>query len=156
MASCDMCGKDTRLFRTKIEGTVMNVCRSCSRHGQVLKEVRVDVRTPSKETSARIYVSEEEEVTEDIVPDYAGRIKRARQKKKMDQEDFAKFVAEKGSVISKLETGQLKPSLKLARKLQNRLGIKLIQKTEEEKYELRGGSGKGFTIGDIIKTKKKR
>jgi putative transcription factor len=155
MASCDMCGKDSPLFKTKIEGTLMKVCRNCSKFGQVLGEVKIEVKDTAREKVATIYMPEKEEIVEEVVKDYPQRLLRARQKKKMDQEEFARFVAEKESVISKLETGHLKPSLKLARKLQNRLGIRLIQAVSEEKFELEQSAGKDFTLGDFIKTKKK-
>ncbi|MBW3013901.1 multiprotein bridging factor aMBF1 [Candidatus Woesearchaeota archaeon] len=155
MASCDMCGRDSTLFKTKIEGTLMKVCRNCSKFGRVLGEVKVEVRDSNKEKVATLHMPEKEEVVEEVVKDYPQILLRARQKKKMDQQDFARFVAEKESVISKLETGHLKPSLKLARKLQNRLGVRLIQAVSEEKFELEKSAGKDFTLGDFIKIKKK-
>ena len=32
--NCDMCGKDAPLFRTLVEGTEINVCEDCTRHGK--------------------------------------------------------------------------------------------------------------------------
>ncbi|MCK4669683.1 MAG: TIGR00270 family protein [Nanoarchaeota archaeon] len=154
MGSCDICGKDTKLFRAKIEGTMMKVCRDCSKFGKVIGEVKIAIKDTARQKVATIYAQEEEEIVEEVVPDYSTKLLKARQKKKMDQMDFARFVAEKESVVSKLETGSLKPSLKLARKLQNRLGIKLIQVVKEEKFELESGTGKDFTLGDFIKKKK--
>ncbi len=149
-----MCGKDTKVFKTKIEGTMMKVCRDCSKFGKVIGEVKISIKDTVRQKVATIFAQEEEEIIEEIVPDYSAKLRKVRQKKKMDQRDFARFIAEKESVVSKLETGSLKPSLKLARKLQNRLGIKLIHISKEEKFELESGSGKDFTLGDFIKKKK--
>jgi putative transcription factor len=73
----------------------------------------------------------------------------------MNQEDFAKKIAEKVSVVHKLEIGEIKPSLALARKLERLLGIKLIEFYEEESKGNAKVSTEGFTIGDIVKIKKK-
>jgi len=58
---CEMCGKDVEEFyRTRIEGTILNVCKSCAAHGEVLKETtrerkedikKLGVESPSKPES---------------------------------------------------------------------------------------------------------
>ena len=76
----------------------------------------------------------------------------------LKQEDLAKEIAEKESVIHWLETGRHEPSLELARKLEKFLGIRLIDEAEE-------GTGGGiisaeskgkYTLGDFIKIKKRK
>ena len=35
-----MCGKETQLFSTEIEGTILNVCVDCSKFGTILQKVK--------------------------------------------------------------------------------------------------------------------
>ena len=42
--NCDMCGAKTKLFRTLIESTEMNVCRDCSKFGKVISELKEEKR----------------------------------------------------------------------------------------------------------------
>jgi len=163
-SSCDMCGKKTEdLVRAKIEGTLMHVCRQCGRFGKVLGEVTVKVKEDLKTEKIHIPVSQtiEEEIVEQVVSDFDLRIKKARQKLGMDQEDFAKYVTEKESKISKMESGSFKPSLATARKLERKLKIKLIEQVKEEKVSIGGkaktkGIDDHFTLGHFIKVKKKK
>jgi putative transcription factor len=102
----------------------------------------------------------EEEVTEEIVDDYNIRIKRARELRLLTQEGLARAIAEKESAIHKLESGQLKPNIKLANKLEQFLNIKLTEEHKEEKkqdkkktIDLKDDS---LTIGDLIKFKEEK
>lgn len=38
--NCDMCGKDTQLFVTLIEGAKMQLCKECSSYGKVFGNVK--------------------------------------------------------------------------------------------------------------------
>ena len=87
--------------------------------------------------------------------DFAEKIRKKREKLGLKQEDFAKRISEKESVVHKLETGEFTPSLKLARKLEVLLGIKLIESYEEEEKITAKGETEEFTIGDVIKIKKR-
>ena len=83
---------------------------------------------------------------------FAEKIKKARERKEITQEDLAKFIAEKESVIHQLESGKLKPNFKLAHKLEVFLNISLVDKVEtklkkDKKVDFKDGN---LTIGDII------
>jgi putative transcription factor len=143
---CDLCGKDTMLVRVKIENTVMNVCRECSRFGQVLKE------PPRRNRLMRV---QREEVAETIVEDYAAKIKRRREELGLAQEDFAKQLNEKLSLVHKIETGGFVPSIMLARKIEKHLNIRLVEAEEQEEYSPKAEPNKeGFTLGDALRLKK--
>ena len=58
---------------------------------------------------------------------WIGWIRNKRDELGLKQEDFAKMLNEKESIIHKLETGEFKPSLKLAKKLEKKFGLKLIE-----------------------------
>jgi putative transcription factor len=161
---CDMCGKKTEdLVKAKIEGTLMHVCRQCGRFGKVLGEVAVKIKEDFKTKRLQVPVSQtvEEELVEQVVSDFGLLIKKAREKLGMDHEEFAKYITEKESKISKMESGSFKPSLKIARKLERKLKIKLIEEVKEGNISLEGikktkGMDDHFTLGHFIKVKKKK
>ncbi|MBD3354722.1 TIGR00270 family protein [Candidatus Woesearchaeota archaeon] len=150
---CDLCGAEENLYKTIIEGAELNVCRNCSKHGKVLREVRKS--EPVKEKKISEKKEEEENIMQMVSSDFSEKIRKKREIMGMEQEEFAKSISEKESVVHKLETGELKPSIKLAEKLEKKLGIKLIEEYKEEhKFKEKKETGK-MTIGDMIKLKKK-
>ena len=75
----------------------------------------------------------------------------------MNQEEFSKFINERESVLNKWENGSLKPRLDIARKLEKRLKISLIEKEEIKTIEMeKKKSSEGFTLGDFIKVRKRK
>jgi len=149
-----MCGKEDRLFKTEIEGTELNVCKVCSRYGKIIAPVRVEVKEEKKPKKVIEKVKEiKKDVTFAIVDDYANIIKKAREKLGIKQEDFAKKISEKESLVHKIETGHFEPSIGLAMKIERFLKIKLIEQYEESHINKKEVESDGFTIGDILKTK---
>jgi putative transcription factor len=145
-----MCGKDSGLVSAIIENVKINVCRECAKFGKVLNRVVEPVAEKIKRKKER---KEEQETVEIIVPDYAKKIRKARERLKMEQEEFAKKISLKESIVHKIETGHYKPSMDIARKLEKMLNIKLIMEYSEEKREYRPDESSAFTIGDLIKKK---
>ncbi|MBR9691534.1 TIGR00270 family protein [Candidatus Woesearchaeota archaeon] len=151
---CDLCGNEGKLYKTKIEGTELNVCSGCASHGMVLEEVKEPV-IEERMTGVEIKEEVEEEAIELIVSDFSEKIRKNREELGLNQEDFAKRISEKESVIHKLENGSLEPSLDLARKLERLFGIKLVEEYKES-HENTGTTETGaMTIADMIKIKKK-
>tara|TARA_Y100000310_G_C20696353_1_gene826009 strand:+ start:5046 stop:5540 length:495 start_codon:yes stop_codon:yes gene_type:complete len=164
MGTCELCGRMGRTGHAIVEGGVLNVCGDCLRFGNA-----VEMKQPSKESVDKAlkfrsswkdkYVKKKP-VSEDetIVVGYGKLIKRARMKMGMKQDDAAKAIAEKTSVLQKIESGGMEPSLKLARKLEQFFGVKLVAKQEKvsedtvKEFNLSGGE---VTIGDLVKMKKR-
>lgn len=170
MAYCEMCGRpvrDEKLLRTMfIEGALLRVCESC--YQKIVKKAtpesllkamakasaqqrRVSTSRWSKTRIPRRILEEEFEV----VPDYAKRIREARERLGWTTKVLAEKVREKESVIRRIESGRLKPPIDLARRLERILGIKLLEPVVEEPIKYSGGpSGEDyFTIGDLIQIK---
>lgn len=131
--NCEICGKkiEGKGKRVLIDGSILHVCMSCASLGD--KEVsgknmfdrkKIKVITISK-------VSNKEDEIE-IVQDFATLIKQAREKMGLSQDALAKKINEKVSVIKLIETGKLKPSIFLAKKMERALKINLF--TRAEKY----------------------
>jgi len=148
MASCELCGVEDRLVDAIVEGSVLEVCNRCKEFGDIIGVHKDEIK---REQPKKVYFKEPEEY---VVDDYNVKIKKAREKLGMKQEDLAKKINEKESTIHKIESGQLKPSLVLANKFERFLSIKLIEKydeTEKPKLDLRDNS---LTVGDLLKLKK--
>jgi uncharacterized protein (TIGR00270 family) len=97
-----------------------------------------------------------------VVPDYAKKIRRVRNSQKMDQEKFAQTLNEKPSLIRRMEANKMKPTIQLAKKIQDTYKIQLLQKKDsnvnltasQRKRYLKRGKG-GTSLGDIAFIKKK-
>ncbi|MEM0001956.1 MAG: multiprotein bridging factor aMBF1 [Desulfurococcaceae archaeon] len=156
---CEMCGRELDQREAKkaiVEGSLLILCPSCYQRlskQSVVKEVqskppqgkdKVKQTQPKPSSSRRI---EEYEVTEN----YASKIKTAREKLGWSQEILAQKVGESVNTIKRIESGKLKPSIELARRLEKILGIKLLEPVVNEIGEsLTTSKGEYLTIGDII------
>jgi len=153
---CDMCGSSEQLFKTEVEGSILNVCSQCAKYGTVISRVKSEeeLREEEKRMQHRVMVKEEEPV-ETIVVGYASQIKKARERKGLKQEEVAKKINEKESVLHHVESGKGSLSIALARKLERFFGITLV---ELEKYDYKpekhSDNSGAMTIGDMIKIKK--
>lgn len=143
MSNCDICGKERPLVRTIIENASLEVCSECSDYGDVIKENKfVDIdRKPRFE------------VMELIVPDYSERIRNKRMGLGLTQNELGLKINEKESIIHSIENGKLEPDLKLARKLERCLGVKLVVVHENDSSNRVNIKDKNLTIGDLIKFK---
>lgn len=150
--NCDMCGKESNLFRTDVEGSTLNLCNECSKFGKVISAVRVQVQEKKKES--KIESVKDEEFVLAITSNYGELIKSKREKLGIKQEDFAKKINEKASLIHKIEINQFEPPISLARKIEKFLHVNLIEQQELKAGKLDKAKSEGFTIGDFIKVKK--
>lgn len=139
MKECELCEAKADK-KAKIEGAILNVCSKCVNLGEEIKSVMPIVK--------RKEIKLPEELDLVIVDDFASLIKNAREKKALSQEKLAKAISEKASVIKRIEEGW-EPSLKIARKLENFLEIKLIESVPKVSLKKKDET-KGLTIGDII------
>ena len=155
---CEMCGSSAEeLFKTNIEGTTINVCKKCSRYGKVVEMVKV-VFIPEKRQEERR--KEQLKTVEDetifvITPNYTTIVKESRERLNLKQEELAKKINERDTIISKIETGTIEPSMKVARKLEKFLGITLVEEHKEGNIGNVKDNSDSITIGDLIKVKRK-
>lgn len=149
MAQCELCGTNSELSKSIIEGALLSVCRKCLAFGN-------GVEVGSKPVSKRKVNISIPDVEEAIVQDYAELIKSAREKDNLTREFLAKAIGERESVLQKIEAGHNEPSLIIAQRLENFLKIKLIEnielRSEQKTLVLNDNS---ITIGDFIKLSKK-
>lgn len=149
---CEICGKKImgRPIRVKIEGSVMDVCADCSRFGKVQRQPEKPRRAPRRRTTRPM------EPVYEVLEDYSRIIREAREKRGWSREDLAKKMNEKVSVIHRIEAGRMEPDIKLAKRFERILNIRILEKFEEEETPgARAGSFRGATIGDIARIKKR-
>jgi putative transcription factor len=92
---------------------------------------------------------------DEIAQDYDERIRSARETAGLSQEDLAKQLNEKASLIRKLEHGETLPSDDVQRKLEGALDITLSAgASPDEDADWDGGSSTGeYTLGDVVERK---
>lgn len=146
MASCDMCGKETALVSVEVEKAEMKVCQNCARFGVVRQKAVALHFTQKKMHKDPAFL---------ITENYASLLRKAREKKGLTQEDFAKYLQERESVVAKWEQGRMRPSVDVARRLEKLLGVSLVVEEVEQTFVKEKTRTDGFTLGDFVKIRKK-
>ncbi len=159
MSTCEMCGREASLVKAKIEGTELELCPNCAKFGEVIARP-APIYTKNIPHSRPVQRPRRKEVLQIVVDDYADRIRTARNKLGLTQEEFSKRLNERASIMQKMEAGQFKPSIDTARKLEKLLKVRLVEQYDE-KGDMPVASGhqsksEGFTMGDFIKDKRKK
>ncbi len=161
---CEMCGKDvTFCKKVIIEGVLLEVCTECAKFGTEGEKGRPTSAGPKPIIEQRLERREKrftpkdvysESGPEELVEDFAARVRNARAKMGMTQKELAMKLNEKQTIISKVESGSMRPDDKLIRKLQKVLGIVLKEKAPGEITARATASSHGaLTLADLIKTK---
>lgn len=156
MSQCDLCGKDNAPTKARIEGTLLQVCTACAAFGEIVQTgQKLEVRG-RKSTDPKLPTIDHRPITSDlrmITPDYAQKIKTAREKEGLKQEEVAQRINEKVTLIQKVEAGT-PPSIPLAQKLEQFFKIQIIIPYTEERVQKETEKTSELTIGDILSTKK--
>jgi len=153
---CELCGRECSCRPALVDGVRMMVCPSCMKHG---KEIAAEPRplAERKTTLNRIRRPKEKDVYKDmdkeLVSNFKDMIKNARQKKGLSREELGFKIGERTVTISKIENGDLRPSDKVALKLEKELDINLFEEVNGAPSYATGGSSSrgGLTLGDFIK-----
>ena len=121
MVDCEICGQSSATVKVKIDSTILSTCVECAKAGKIIE----DYKAPAQKVPMVSRPLSEEFV----VPEFATIISQARQKTGLKQEELATKMNERLSTISAVESGKREPDLKLAKKLERFLGIKLVEFT---------------------------
>ncbi len=160
---CEMCGKDVPQTREAIvSGARIMVCPSCSKFGEMsgtagssrpgapVSQSVIDQRLERRERrmqSKDIYAGT---TTIEIVDDYGGVIRRAREARGMDLKTFANEIQEKQGILAKVESNNLVPEDRLIKKIEKALDIKLTEAVQSG-GTVGGGYSNSMTLGNFIK-----
>jgi putative transcription factor len=154
---CEMCSSPNVAYKIDVEGSRLNVCEKCASFGKVVSRVAAEPkREKKKESIMEAQTPKTTETVQVIKSDCARLIKNARERLGLNQEDFAKRLMEKESLLHKIESGHMKPDLVLARKLEKFLKISIVEQVELEVGDGTSDkkrAGSGLTIGDVLRIK---
>lgn len=177
---CEMCGREISISQARkifVEGAILTLCPSCvlkisKKHTrEVIEQRRKEIRptTPHPVTGIPPTMRHKVQQTKsrpktsrslenfDVVSDYAERIKRAREKLGWTTKILAEKVRERETTIKRIEAGRLKPTINLAKRLEEVLGIKLLEPILPEDIEGFRSSKKSRyipTLGEIVNIRK--
>ncbi|MBR4448082.1 multiprotein bridging factor aMBF1 [Methanobrevibacter sp.] len=162
---CEICGKpvpENNPIKAKIEGSVMVVCKECSKLGKIQKAppkpkyVKQNNKSKRPATTRNRPYSRNDEPTEELIEDFSLEVRKARESKNWSREDLGKKINERVSVITRIETGKMTPDNKLTKKLEKALNIKLLEDLDNVDLNQFINSSSGErTLGNIMKIKRK-
>ncbi|MCQ4153512.1 MAG: multiprotein bridging factor aMBF1 [Archaeoglobi archaeon] len=152
--NCEICGRELKGSGVKIivEGTELTVCSSCKRYGSE------KVSTASQMGAKRVVIKKKKistdiEFKDELVENYNQIIRQEREKRGWSQEQLAKKIQEKESVIKKIENAEIAPDPELVAKLEKLFGVKLRESVPVVKLEKKPSITP--TLGDIVILRKK-
>lgn len=119
------------------------------------KYMKQDKSKRPKNTKSRNY-SRNDEPSEELIEDFELKVRNARESKDWSREDLGKKINERVSVITRIETGKMTPDVKLTRKLEKALNIKLLEKVDNvDLNQFISNSSGERTLGNVMKIKRK-
>lgn len=144
---CEMCGKEVEsTTRVRVEGTILRLGPECARFGEAVDPVpppahsapveHASARPPTagRSTGPGRRLAERDLYTDigelELAPDWAKRVRVAREHLGWTPEVLGKKLNEKKSVILKIESGGLHPPDALVHKLEHLLKIRLRAEPE--------------------------
>ena len=140
----------------KISGSVIRVCSSCGdlgsepTHRESIGHRAYVAQTLQKRNMKRRY-SDLDTDDEVLISNYGAVVRKAREKLGMDHATLASKISEKKSIVTSVESGNMRPNEKLIKKLENFLKIKLMENVESGPEIKSKKSGEGLTMGDLLK-----
>ena len=155
---CELCGRDCDCRPGIVDGVRMMLCPGCLRHGQEIKSSSVapaGVKKPILERIKRPQVKDVyKDMDKELISDWNILIKDARKKKGLSREELGFKIGERTVTIAKIENGDLRPSDKIAEKIEKELSISLFEKVKEITSKITNIRSNGLTLGDFIKSEK--
>ncbi|QLH83452.1 multiprotein bridging factor aMBF1 [Halosimplex pelagicum] len=176
MVQCEMCGSETSSpNRVKVEGAELDVCDECTDFGTEVKQqssssASTKYSTSSSDSSSSSSGSSSSgsssssggssrrrdmfDEMDELAQDYDETVRSAREAAGLSQEDLARKLNEKASLIRKIERGDTLPSDDVQRKLESALDVNLSAGGTADESEWSGGDSTGeYTLGDVVERK---
>ena len=154
---CELCGRQFNAgVRLEVEGSIVSACENCQNCGKVVSSIS-SVKEKPKPVEFKPSVVELQDLEEEetLADDFGERIKKVREKRNLKQSDLAKLLNEPESIVHRLESGRFEPDEELVNKLEKKLNIRLMVKTEGAPRLVGRAGGKEVTLGDVVVVKKR-
>jgi len=155
---CEICGEHIKgeAMTIEIDGTILNVCSKCSKHGKkVFTKRDVSNKKPSGRKTTFKTTKNVIEINEEVVPNYNEIIRREREARGWDQKDLAKKINEKESIIKKIERGDIGLDDVVREKLEKLFKIKLTEPIKDVHTHKDDKIKKDLTLGDVVDIRRK-
>jgi len=169
MVTCEICGRECYSTREiSLEGALLQACNRCAELGKPVPRTKPPSskssipRTrshsvPRSSSTGRYPSTRSRPQRRELVPveDFTKLIRKAREQRGMAQKDVARQLHERASVITKVESGKMAPTISLARKLERLFKLTLLE--EAESVDLSPGTSQSSaTLGDVVQIKRKK
>lgn len=152
---CELCGEEIhgKAYLGIVDRAELILCEKCIKraskvYGPLGAKKPVSRAAISSQRTVRI-----ESEREEVVNDFADKIKEARERAGFTRDTLAALLGTKVSVVRRLEEGSLKPTLEMARKLEKILKVQLIENVAEGDLEGGGIETWEQTLGDVAEFK---
>lgn len=132
----------------------MMACLKCAKYGEPVSIPRTNSRHKKILRPKVLRSPKRKNQKEDIyglVPDYGERIRNVRESKGWTREVLAKKLQMKESYLAKLELKKIRPSEKMAKKIEKMLEIKLLSPIEPVDITPSKKPLSKMTLGDIAR-----
>ncbi len=145
---CEICGGKIfgRGYRIVVEGSELTVCDKCRDLGV---EAKTKIRVVKRKVAPKPIMEDYE-----VVENFHEIIRKEREKRGWTQEELAKRIQEKVTLIKKLENKEITPEKDVIEKLERLFNISLRERVEDVKIE----SSKSLTptLGDLAVIRRKK
>jgi uncharacterized protein (TIGR00270 family) len=156
---CELCGNECfKCFPSNVDGVRMMLCPGCMKYGITIIEknipkinsnVNKKIKSNIKRNKVKdIYIGMDKE----LISNWSDIIKNARIKKEISREELGFKIGERTVTIAKIENGDLRPSDKIAEKIEKELSISLFEKVKDIPKKISATHSSGLTLGDFIKS----
>ena len=149
MEECELCGAQTKsAYVVNVEDVELRVCAKCAQGKRVISNPGYKLDTGKKVTRPK----REEDLP--LVEDYGKVIRAARDRMDLPMKVLAELLNEKETLLSRVEQQSTLPTVKLTKKLEKVLDIKLIDATADVETGSSSAARKsGITLGDFVSSK---
>jgi putative transcription factor len=139
MSECELCGSGKANRKTRIDGAVLTVCEKCVGFGEEIRPIEMKI---VKKPIPKLEMGDILKQNFNII------ISNSRSKMNLKQDELAKKLNEKLSIIKRVEEGW-EPTPILISKLEKFFNIELTENPEDKKMEKKT-SKERLTIGDVV------
>jgi uncharacterized protein (TIGR00270 family) len=130
MSECDVCGKDASGARkAEIDGVVLSVCEDCAKLGKEVYQPKKVFLQP-QHSVASAPRAESIESDSELAPDFSSKIRHAREKANLTQDEAALRMGISHQIYKRIESG-FKPDDATAKRIQRFYNIELYNKNKD-------------------------